>query len=240
MGPFDAKTADEVETALRKANGFPPLGGNDVCPACHHFPFWADAAEREAVVAHLLPGERLLWYGRPEPVMTVLWIANLFLGAIGLWGLVVLIPTFPEQFRKAREFLHILFVGVGGPLGWLMGFVMVLFTIFYFIAPFFLAIPLLERKNRRNYQFRHIVTDRRAWTMRLGDKRNIIGGAAIVCGAPAVSRELFGRYSVAFLSADGKALIVPRLGVSTGFAVLSETDARAAADALSALRRRLD
>ena len=249
MGPFDAKTAADVESLLRKVNGFPQQEENDASLPCHRFPFWADAGEREAIAAHLLPGERLLWYGRSEPtpsktVIIVSLILNIFLGAIGLLGLFVLVPSFPDQFRKGREILQLLFIDVGGPLGWLMGFVMGLFTILYFSAPFILlVIPLLERnKKRQTSQYRHLVTDHRAWTMRLGNNPGAIGGAAIVCGTPVVLQEFGGCFSVAFLSAGGKALIVPRLGIfpTYGFAELSESDAHAAAEALNALRRRLD
>lgn len=247
LGPFDPTTANAVESALRKANGLPPPDESADVSSSHRFPSWMDAVERKAILARLLPGERLLWCGRPDPtpsktVKIATWMARLVLGAIGLWCLVGLVPTFPEHFSRSREILQVLFVGVGGPLGWLMGFVMALFAIFYFTAPFLLlAIPWGGRRTNRQYiQCRHLVTDRRAWTMRLGDKPGaMVGGMAIIGSMPAVARELGGRFSVAFLSKNGKALIAPRLGAfpAYGFAELSETDAHAAAEALGALRR---
>lgn len=250
LGPFDSTTANAVESALREANGLPPPDENADVSSSHRFPSWMDAVECKAILAKLFPGERLLWCGRPEPtpskaVIIATWMMNLFLGTIGLLGLIVLVPSFPEQFRKSREILQVLFVGVGGPLGWLMGFVMALFLIFYFSVPFLLlAIPWSERRRNRQYiQYRHLVTDRRAWTIRLGDNPGtMVGGIVLIGGNPAMARTFGGRFSVALLSKDGKTLIVPRRGTypTTVFSDLSECDAHAAVDALNALRRRPD
>ena len=252
-GPLGANQAAQVETALREANGLPPLGGTvDGAPA-HAFPPWMDEEERKSVAALLLPGERLLWCGRPKP--RVSWVADgiwyLFAACLWLWTIHVarihgVSPCDMGSFSKCFDIFHFFFVRVGGVFGWLTGCVAGLMllpisigmSIGLFVFPlFFFAVPWLGRRPIRLTRF--FVTDRRAWTMRLGNTSRDIGGVSILFGDPPGAEKRGTRFTVFLLVRNGRVFFLPNpLALpTTAFADLSESDAHAAVDALNALRK---
>ena len=250
-GPLDARQAEQVEAALREATGFPPLGGTvDGTPA-HAFPPWMGEEERKSVAAFLLPGERLLWCGRPEPQVS--WVADgiWYLFAAGLWFWAIHVacihgasPCDMGYFSKCADILHTLFVRIGGVFGWLTGCVAGLMfipisigmSIGLFVFPlFFFAIPWLGRRPIRLTRF--LVTDRRAWAMHRGNTSRDIGGVSILLGDSPIAEKRGNRFTVFLLVRNGEFFFLPHPLLTTVFSDLSESDAHAAADALNALRR---
>jgi hypothetical protein len=250
-GPLDAKQAAQVEAALREAHGLPPLDGTvDGTPA-HAFPPWMGEEERKSIASLLLPGERLLWCGRPE--LRVSWIVDGIwdLWAAGLWLLAIRVacnhgvsPCDMGHFSKCVDILHTLFVRVGGVFGWLTGCVAGLMflpisvgmSIGLFVFPlFFFAVPWWGRRPIR--LTRYLVTDRRAWTMRLGNTSCDIGGVSILFGDAPGAEKRGKRFTVFLLLRNGRVFVLPHpLAMpTTTFADLSESDAHAAVDALNAL-----
>ena len=248
-GPLDAKQAAQVEAALREAHALPPLGGTvDGTPA-HVFPPWMGEEERKSVAALLLPGERLLWCGRPEPQVS--WVADgiWYLFAAGLWLWAIHVACIHGAspcdmvgcFSKCADILHTLFVRIGGVFGWLTGCVAGLMflpiSIGLFVFPlFFFAVPWLGRRPIRLTMF--LVTDRRAWIMRRGNTSRDIGGVSILLGDSPIVEKRGNRFSVFLLVRNGKFFFLPNPYAlpTTAFSDLSESDAHAAADALNALR----
>jgi hypothetical protein len=246
-GPLDARQAEQVEAALREATGFPPLGGTvDGTPA-HAFPPWMGEEERKSVASLLLPGERLLWCSRPEPqfsrvadgiwyfIVACLWLWCLYVACVHDVG-----SGDIGSFPKCADILHVLFVRVGGVFGWLMGCVAALMlfpmSICLYVFPlFFFAIPWLGRRPIRLTRF--LVTDRRAWTMRLGNTSCDIGGVSILLGDSPIVAKRGKRFTVFLLVRNGKVFFLsnPLALPTTAFADLSESDARAAVDALNTL-----
>ena len=224
-----------------------PLGGTvDGTPA-HAFPPRMGEEERKSVAALLLPGERLLWCGRPEPQVS--WVADgiwyLFAAGLWLWAIHVACihgasPCDMGYFSKCADILHTLFVRIGGVFGWLTGCVAGLMflpmSIGLFVFPlFFFAVPWLGRRPIRLTRF--LVTDRRAWTMRRGNPSRDIGGVSFLFGDSPGAEKRGKRYTVFLLVRDGKVFFVPHPLASTTFSDLSESDASAAVDALNVLRR---
>ena len=251
VGPLDSKQAAQVEAALREATGFPPLGGTvDGTPA-HAFPPWMGEEERKSVAAFLLPGERLLWCGRPEPQVS--WVADgiWYLFAAGLWFWAIHVacihgasPCDMGYFSKCADILHTLFVRIGGVFGWLTGCVAGLMflpisigmSIGLLVFPlFFFAVPWLGRRPIRLTRF--LVTDRRAWTMRRGNTSRDIGGVSILLGDSPIVGKRGKRFTVFLLVRNGEFFFLPHPLLTTAFSDLSESDAHAAVDALNALRR---
>ena len=250
-GPLDAKQAAQIEAALREAHGLPPPGGMvDGTPA-HAFPPWMGEAERNSVAALLLPGERLLWCGRPEPQVSLVADGIWYLFAIGLWLWAIHVacihgasPCDLGHFSKCVDILHVFFVRIGGVFGWLAGCVAGLMllpisigmSIGLFVFPlFFIAVPWLGRRPIRLTRF--LVTDRRAWTMRHGNTPCDIRGVSFLFGDSPGAEKRGKRYTVFLLVRDGKVFFVPHPLASTTFSALSESDASAAVDALNVLRR---
>ncbi len=246
-GPLDAKQATQVEAALRAAHDLPPLGGMiDGTPA-HAFPPWMGEEERTSIAALLLPGERLLWCGRPEPQFSRIADGIWYLFASGFWLWTIHVACVHDagpgdivSFQKCADILHTLFVRVGGVFGWLMGCVAALMlfpmSICLYVFPlFFFAIPWLGRRPIRLTRF--LVTDRRAWTMRLGNTSCDIGGVSILLGDSPIVAKRGKRFTVFLLVRNGKVFFLsnPLALPTTAFADLSESDARAAVDALNTL-----
>ena len=250
-GPLDAKQAAQVEASLREAHGFPPLGGTvDGTPA-HAFPPWMGEEERKSVAALLLPGERLLWCGRPEPQVS--WVADgiWYLFAAGLWFWAIHVACthgaspcdMVGYFSKCADILHTLFVRIGGVFGWLTGCVAGLMflpisigmSIGLFVFPlFFFAVPWLGRRPIRLTRF--LVTDRRAWTMRRGNPSRDIGGVSFILGDSPIAEKRGNHFTVFLLVRNGEFFFLPHPLLTTAFSDLSESDAHAAVDALNALR----
>ena len=248
-GPLDAKQAAQVEAALREAHGLPPLDGTvDGTPA-HAFPPWMGEEERKSIASLLLPGERLLWCGRPESQFSRVADGIWYFIVACLWLLAIHVAYVNDagsgdigSFPKCADILHALFVRVGGVFGWLMGCVAALMlfpmSICLYVFPlFFFAIPWWGRRPIR--LTRYLVTDRRAWTMRLGNTSCDIGGVSILFGDSPGAEKRGNRFTVFLLLRNGRVFVLPHpLALpTTTFADLSESDARAAVDALNALRR---
>ena len=247
-GPLDAKQAAQVEAALREAHGLPPLDGTvDGTPA-HAFPPWMGEEERKSIASLLLPGERLLWCGRPEPQFSRVADGIWYFIVACLWLLAIHVAYVHDagsgdigSFPKCADILHALFVRVGGVFGWLMGCVAALMlfpmSICLYVFPlFFFAIPWWGRRPIR--LTRCLVTDRRAWTMRLGNTSCDIGGVSILFGDAPGAEKRSKRFTVFLLLRNGRVFVLPHpLALpTTTFADLSESDASAAVDALNALR----
>ena len=253
-GPLDAKQAAQVEAALREAHGLPPLDGTvDGTPA-HAFPPWMGEEERKSIASLLLPGERLLWCGRPKP--RVSWIADgiwyLLVACLWLWAIHVACVhgvspcDIGHLLIKGIDVLHVFFVRVGGVFGWLTGCVAGLMllpisigmSIGLFVLPlFFFAVPWRGRRPIRLTRF--LVTDRRAWAMSLGNTSCDIGGVSILFGDSPGAEKRGNRFTVFLLLRNGRVffLLHPLALPTTVFADLSESDAVAAVDALNALRK---
>ena len=245
--PFDAISSAEIEDALRRAHGFPPPDRTDRGAMVHSFPPWMGEEEQGKIATLLLPEERLLWCGRPEQSVSRigdrLW--NIFVFCLWFWGIYISLPHTMGFCKKGVEALLFLFTRVGGVFGWLAGCVAgIMFlpmTFGLFVAPlFFLVVP--SRGKKLSQRTRYFVTDRRAWVMRLGDPSCNMGGVSILCGDAPVVNKTGRRFTVHLQVLNGKVLVLPGIFAvpTTRFPDLSESDARAAANALNALRRRLD
>ena len=252
-GPLDAKQAAQVEAALREAHGLPPLDGTVDGTSAHAFPPWMGEEERKSIASLLLPGERLLWCSRPE--LQVFWIADgiwyLLVACLWLWAIHVACVHGANPFDmgplfKGIDVLHVFFVRVGGVFGWLTGCVAGLMllpisigmSIGLFVLPlFFFAVPWRGRRPIRLTRF--LVTDRRAWAMRLGNTSCDIGGVSILFGDSPGAEKRGKRFTVFLLLRNGRVffLLHPLALPTTVFADLSESDAVAAVDALNALRK---
>ncbi len=248
-GPLDAHTAAQAEGALREAHGLPPLGEtSDETPA-HAFPPWMGEEERTSIAALLLPGERLLWCGRPEPQFSRIADGIWYLFASGFWLWTIHVACVHDagpgdivSFQKCADILHTLFVRVGGVFGWLMGCVAALMlfpmSICLYVFPlFFFAVPWLGRRSLR--LTRYLVTDRRAWTMRLGDVSHDIGGVSILFGDSPIVKETGRRFTVYLQVRNGKVFCLPNPFAlpTTAFADLAESEAHSACAALRTLQK---
>jgi hypothetical protein len=203
--------------------------------------------EQGKIAMLLLSGERLLWCGRPEQSVSRIgdWLWNIFVLSLWLGCVYVAIPHTVVFCQKCTEALHFLFAHVGGVFGWLAGCVAgIMFlpmTFGLFVAPlFFLVVPSWGKKLSQ--RTRYFVTDRRAWVMRLGDPSCNMGGVSILCGDAPVVNKTGRRFTVHLQVLNGNVLVLPGILAvpTTRFSDLSESDAYAAAEALNALRRRLD
>ena len=172
IGPFSPAAADALDAALRKVLGLSPAEEKGDAPSgpgtsAPAFPAWMEARERERTSSILVPGETLLWCGRPAACLSR---SSLLLAAcIGIF-FICAAPVFfrpegnPLWIPRIVETERMLLMRVGGVAGWTAGAVFALFELVIFAftlggVAFLVSMPWWERRSR--LRSRYLVTDRR-------------------------------------------------------------------------------
>ena len=173
LGPFDPAAADALDAALRKALGFSRAAEGDASSesgtSAPSFPAWMEAHERERMASILVPGEKLLWCGRPAAYLSRL---SLLIAVCIVILVARAAPAFlrpegnPLWIPRIVEIERMLLLRVGGVAGWTAGavfalFELVVFAITFGSAAFLVTMPWWERRSR--LRSRYLVTDRRVF-----------------------------------------------------------------------------
>ncbi len=159
LGPFPEASGRACEALLL---GLDPdaESGAEACA----LPDWLPEALRRHLLALLLPGERILWTGRPvfRRVTPEMIVYPLFLIAFLVVFAFADGLSAQEMLARFAAAVRLLFVRVGWPFGWVLGLVLMLVSVTPFMVMFgwgwLIPAEIRREWNRRFF----LVTDRRA------------------------------------------------------------------------------
>lgn len=159
LGPFAEASGRACEALLLGLDPEAESGAE-----ARALPDWLPDALRRRLLALLLPGERILWTGRPvfrrftperivSPLLLVAFLAAMAY-ADGL--------SAQEMLTRFAAAIRFLFVRIGWPFGWVLGLMLLLVSVTPFMAilGWGWAIPAEIRRERNRF---FLVTDRRAF-----------------------------------------------------------------------------
>ena len=225
LGPFAEASGRACEALLLGLDPEAESGAE-----ARALPDWLPDALRRRLLALLLPGERILWTGRPvfrrfklETIVPPLVLIAFLVTMAFADGL-----SAQEILARFTGAVRLLFVRIGCPFGWVLGLVLLL----VFVTPFMVilgwgwVIPAEIRRERSRRFF--LVTDRRAFL-----SMNGILVATDRLFPPVVKRAGRDRANVYFAARSGfKQPRRPNVFNAIGFRDLSVADLPAALAAL--------